>query len=216
MIKKIKATIFEKFLFFFLIILTLSTFSFFFIIKNKCLFIKNYDPNKLVFDNPKDIAILNVPCGNVIIKLEPDISPKAVERFKMLISKGEYDNIAFHRVIKNVLVQAGDLEFGKKNNLNYVYIGSGESGYGTISSDLDSNFAFDKGTVAFVRTEKKNTEDSQFFILLDEAPIYEGEYTPLGKVIYGIDVLKEIKYDEKSEYVLRPDFINTFRMYNKD
>ena len=63
------------------------------------------------------------------------------------------------------------------------------------------------------RTNKKNTEDSQFFVLLQDAPIYEGEYTPVGKVIYGLEVLKKIKYDEKAEYVLRPDFINTFKMY---
>ena len=61
---------------------------------------------------------------------------------------------------------------------------------------------------------EKNTEDSQFFILLEDAPLYEGEYTPIGNVIYGIEVLEKIKYDHKSEYVLRPDFINTFQMYN--
>ena len=114
MIKKIKATISEKLLFFFLIILTIIFFTFFYTIKNKCLFIKNYDPSNLTFDEPENIAILNAPCGNVIIKLYPDISPIAVKRFKMLIDKGEYNNVAFHRVLKNVLVQAGDLEFGKK------------------------------------------------------------------------------------------------------
>ena len=133
----------------------------------------------------------------------------------MLIDKGEYNNVAFHRVLKNVLVQAGDLEFGKKNNLNYAYIGTGKSGYGLIKSELENEFIFKKGTVAFARTEEKNTEDSQFFILLKDAPLYKGEYTPIGKVIYGIEVLAEIKYYEKSEYVLRPDFINTFKMYNK-
>ena len=46
----------------------------------------------------------------------------------------------------------------------------------------------------------------------DYAPLYEGEYTPVGKVIYGLEVLKKIKYMEKTEYVLRPDFINNFKM----
>ena len=73
MIKKIKATISEKLLFFFLIILTIISFTFFYTIKNKCLFIKNYDPSNLTFDEPENIAILNAPCGNVIIKLYPDI-----------------------------------------------------------------------------------------------------------------------------------------------
>jgi len=130
----------------------------------------------------------------------------------MLIRSAEYDNVAFHRVIKNVLVQAGDLEFGKKNNLNYANIGTGKSKYGTINSEFNQDFDFKKGSVALARADENNTEDSQFFILLQDAPLYEGEYTPVGKVIYGLEVLKKIKYMEKTEYVLRPDFINNFKM----
>ena len=100
----------------------------------KCLFIKDYNPKKITFKNPENIVVLNVNCGNIIIKLYPKISPKSVQRFKMLIESGKYDDVAFHRVIKNVLVQSGDLEFGKKDNYNYLYIGSGKSGYGTIKS----------------------------------------------------------------------------------
>ena len=212
MIKKIKASYFEKILLTFVIILVTITIGSFFVIKNKCLFVKNYDPQNLKFEKLENIAVLNAPCGNVIIELYPNVAPNSVDRFKMLINSGEYNDVAFHRVIKNVLVQAGDLEFGKKNNLNYAYIGSGKSGYGTINSELDKPFNFKKGSVALVRKDKKNTEDSQFFILLQDAPLYEGEYTPVGKVIYGLEVLKKIKYANKTEYVLRPDFINNFRM----
>tara|TARA_B100000029_G_scaffold403755_1_gene403625 strand:- start:449 stop:1093 length:645 start_codon:yes stop_codon:yes gene_type:complete len=212
MIKKIKQTKLEKILIVFVIILGIITFGSFVFIKNKCLFIKKHNPEKLKFKNPNNIAVLNAPCGNVIIELYPDIAPNSVKRFKMLIKSGKYNDIAFHRVIKNVLVQAGDLEFGRKNNINYAYVGTGKSGYGTISSELNEDFDFKKGSVALARTEQKNTEDSQFFILLDDAPLFEGEYSPVGKVIYGLNVLKKIKYDDKVEYVLRPDFINTFEM----
>ena len=64
------------------------------------------------------------------------------------------------------------------------------------------------------RAQEYNTEDSQFFIILQDEPLYEGEYTPIGRVIYGIDVLEKIKYLDKSEYVLRPDFINSLRLFN--
>ena len=212
MIKKIKQTISEKVLLIFLILLAIIFFGSLLTMKNKCLFVKNYDPKKINFENPKNIAILNTYCGNVIIEVYPNVSPKSVERFKMLIKSDEYNNVAFHRVIKNVLVQSGDLEFGKKNNLNYAYIGTGKSGYGTIRSELESKFDFKIGTVGLARTDQKNTEDSQFFILLQDAPLFEGEYTPVGKVIYGLEVLKKIKYSEKTEYVLRPDFINYFEM----
>ena len=212
MIKKIKQPISEKILLIFLILLGIGFFGSYGLIKNKCLFVKKYNPQNLVFKEPKNIAILNAPCGNVIIELDPSLAPNSVKRFKILIRSGEYNNVAFHRVIKNVLVQAGDLEYGKKDNLNYSYIGTGKSGYGTIDSELAKPFDFKKGRVALARTNEKNTEDSQFFILLKDAPLFEGEYSPLGKVIYGLDVLKKIKYNDKVEYVLRPDFINSFQM----
>ncbi len=166
MIKKIKASKSEKIIFFFLISLAIFSLSSFFLIKNKCLFVKNYNPEKLSFDKPNNIAILNVECGNVIIELYPNISPNAVERFKTLVRSKAYDDVAFHRVIKDSLVQA----------------------------------------------QKYNTEDSQFFITLKDEPLYESEYTPIGKVIYGIEALEKIKYQNKSEYVLRPDFINSIKM----
>ena len=212
MVKKLKQTISDKLLLVFVIVLTIVFFGSFVSIKNKCLFIKDYDPKKINFEIPENIAVLNAYCGNVVIELYPNVSPKSVDRFKMLIKSGEYNNVAFHRVIKNILVQSGDLEFGKKNNLNYAYIGTGKSGYGTIKSELENKFDFKIGSVGLARTNQKNTEDSQFFILLQDAPLFEGEYTPVGKVIYGLKVLKKIKYSEKTEYVLRPDFINYFEM----
>jgi len=212
MIKKIKVTTAEKIIFYFLILLTIITFSIFFVIKNKCLFIKDHNPEKINFEKPNNIAILNAPCGNVIIELYPDIAPKSVQRFKRLIMSGVYKDIAFHRVIENKLIQAGDLEFGKKGNLDYGKIGTGKSGLGTIKSEIDSNFNYTKGSVGLARTFKNDTEDSQFFIILQNEPLFEGEYTPVGKVLYGLEVLKKIKYQRHSEYILRPDFINSFKM----
>ncbi len=212
MIKKIKASKFEKLIFIFVLSLSIFSFSAFFLIKNKCLFVKNHDPNKIIFDNPKNIAILNVPCGNVIIELYPDVSPVAVKRFKSLVNSKSYDEIAFHRVIKNTLVQAGDLEFGKKGNLDYGKIGTGKSGLGTIKSEIEHPFNFVRGSVALARSQEYDTEDSQFFIILRDEPLYETEYTPIGKVIYGIEAIEKIKHLENSQYVLRPDFINSLRM----
>ena len=213
MIKKIKVTLLEKLILIFLISLGTLVLGFTIVVKNKCLFVKNFNPQKIDFINPENIVILNVECGNVIIELYPKISPYGVERFIRLVNLKSYDEVAFHRVIKNKLVQAGDLEFGKKNKLDYSKIGTGKSGLGTIESEIDLDFNFNKGSVGLVRTLKYDTEDSQFFIILDDEPLFEGEYTPIGKVIYGIKILEKIKYSYRSEYVLRPDFINTIRMY---
>ena len=212
MIKKIKISTSERVILIFLILLAIFTFSSFIILKNKCLFVKNYNPNNIKFKFPQNIAVLNTNCGNVIIELYPNISPNSVKRFKTLIKKGAYNNIAFHRVIENTLVQAGDLEFGKKGSLNYGRIGSGKSGLGTIKSELEEKFEYKRGSVGLARNNEIDTEDSQFFIVLKDMPLFEGEYTPVGKVIYGINVLEKVKFVKKYNIVPRPDFINTFRM----
>ena len=212
MIEKIKASKSEKIIFIFIIVLALFFFGSFFLIKDKCLFVKDYDPYKIKFDKPKNIAVLNVPCGNVIIELYPEISPNGVKRFITLVKSKSYDDVAFHRVIKDKLVQSGDIQFGKKDRIDYGKIGTGKSGLGTINSEVDNPFNFEKGSVALARTQKYNTEDSQFFIVLRDEPLYETEYTPIGKVIYGLKALKKIKYLDKSQYVLRPDYINSIRM----
>ena len=123
-----------------------------------------------------------------------------------------YDGSAFYKVVENTFVQAGDIEFGNVEYLDYSKIGSGKSGLGLLKSELNDVFEFTEGSVGFARSTEFDTEDSEFFITLKEIPIYQGEYTPLGKVKYGLDILKKIKTGNKAIYVLRPDFINTFRL----
>ena len=214
MLKKIKQTKSEKLLLIFLILLAIFSLISFTLIKNKCLFVEKVNLTKLNFSKPENIVILNVPCGNVVIELFPSISPNSVERFKKLVKNKEYDNVAFHRVVENFLVQAGDLEFGRRENLNYTYIGSGRSKYDLIKPETDKPFEFKRGTVAFAKSKNGDAEDSEFLILLADAFLFEGEYTPLGRVINGISALEKIKFNDQSEYVLRPDFINSLKMFS--
>ena len=211
MIKKIKASKSEKILLFFLVSLAIFSFSFFFLIKNKCLFIDSINLEKENFEKRENIVLMEVECGLVVIELYPKISPQAVERFKFLVSKGLYDNSAFYKVIEDTLVQTGDLEYGNINNINYFKVGSGSSGLGNLKSEIDENFNFTEGSVAMARGDNFNSEDSEFFITLKDIPIYKGEYTPIGKVILGLDSLKKIKTGNKSNYVLRPDFIKSLK-----
>ena len=214
MLKKIKQTKSEKLLLIFLILLAIFSLISFTLIKNKCLFVEKVNLTKLNFNKPENIVILNVPCGNVVIELYPSISPNSVERFKKLVKNKEYDNVAFHRVVENFLVQAGDLEFGRKENINYTYIGSGRSKYDLIKPETDKPFEFKRGTVAFAKSKNGDAEDSEFLILLADAFLFEGEYTPLGRVVNGISALEKIKFNDQSEYVLRPDFINSLNMFS--
>ncbi len=216
MIKSIKVSLSEKILLVFLISLAIFVFTFFFLLKNKCLFVEENNLSKLKLKETNNIAVMNLECGNVIIELYPDISPKSVERFKILIEEKMYDGSAFYKVSENTFVQAGDIEYGNIDNLDYSKIGSGKSGLGLLKSELSDDFIFAEGSVGFARTAEFDTEDSEFFITLKEIPIYQGEYTPVGKVIRGLDILTKIKTGNKSIYVLRPDHIKTFRMLNSN
>tara|TARA_B100000609_G_scaffold93263_1_gene74432 strand:- start:1945 stop:2592 length:648 start_codon:yes stop_codon:yes gene_type:complete len=212
MIKKIKPTLSEKILFVFLILLLILSSGSFYVLNNKCLFIKKVDLKNINFKDRQNIVIMEVECGKVLIELDPNISPKTVNRFKKLINKGLYNGSAFYRVIEDTLIQAGDIEFGNISNLNYSKVGTGKSGFGTIKSELNNKFFFNAGSVAFARKDKFDTEDSEFFITLIDIPIYQGEYTPIGKVIAGLDSLRKIKAGNKSTYVLKPDYIKSLKL----
>ena len=160
MIKKIKPSLSEKILFIFLIMLIILTLGSFYILNNKCLFIKKIDLNNIDFKDKKNIAIMEVECGNVLIELNSNISPNAVNRFKELINEGSYNGSAFYRVIENTLIQAGDIEYGNISNLNYSKVGTGKSNLGMIKSELNNSFLFNAGSVAFARKDKFDTEDS--------------------------------------------------------
>ena len=212
MIKKIRASAGEKILFIFLILLAITSFFFYFTIKNKCLFVEKVDLQKIIFPNNENIVVMNVECGEVIIELLPNLSPNSVERFKFFVSNGYYDGSAFYRVIKDTLIQAGDLEYGNVENIDYYRVGSGKSKLGLINSEINNNFEFKAGSIGLVRGDAFNTEDSEFFILLKDIPLFNGEYTPIGNVIYGLDALTKIKSSDKTEYVLRPDFLSNFKL----
>ena len=82
MIKKIKPSLSEKILFVFLILLIILTLGSFYILNNKCLFVKKIDLNNIDYKDKQNIAIMEVECGKVLIELDPKIAPKAVNRFK--------------------------------------------------------------------------------------------------------------------------------------
>jgi hypothetical protein len=68
-------------------VIAFFTFSSFFLLKNKCLFIEEINLDKINFAKPENVVVMNVECGNVIIELYPNLSPQSVKRFKTLIKK---------------------------------------------------------------------------------------------------------------------------------
>ena len=206
--RKLKMTVSEKILLIFLTFILVFFIIFFLRISNKCLLIKSLDEEVLNKYKNEKIIILEAPCGKVAIKLFIKEAPLNTKQILNLIEKQEYDNAFFYRVKKNKLVEFGDLKFGKKNNLDYLRIGTGGSSLKNNISELSSSYSFKRGSVGMVKRGKFDTENSQIFILLDNNASFNGQYTPVGEVIGGIEILDKIKYSNSNiEFVLRPDYI---------
>ena len=138
----------------------------------------------------KDLPIATITVdGYGVIKAElyPEIAPNTVNNFIDLANKGFYDNLKFHRIIKDFMLQGGD----PKGD------GTGGPGY-SIEGEFTSNgFAnslkHTKGVLSMARSQDPNSAGSQFFIMTKEAPHLDGEYAAFGKVISGLDVLDKIE-----------------------
>ena len=120
--------------------------------------------------------------GRVTIELRPEIAPKHVKQLKTLIGKGFYDGLKFHRVMDGFMAQTGD----PKGN------GTGGSSLPNIPAKF-SQSPFRRGTLGMARSSDPNSANSQFFICLGDAPFLNKQYTVVGNVTDGLDVLDRIK-----------------------
>ena len=214
--RKLKITLSEKFLIYFLIIISLFFIIFLIRISNKCLFVNSLDDKILTDYENEKIIILEAPCGKVAIKLFTKKSPLNTKQILNLIKKQEYDNSFFYKVKKNKLIEFGDLKYGKKNNLDYLRIGTGGSFLENNLSELSSDYNFKRGSVGMVKRGNFDTENSQIFILLEDNTSFDEQYTPVGEVIGGIEILDKIKSNNNNiEFVLRPDYIKKLYTYIK-
>ncbi len=131
--------------------------------------------------------------GEVKVELLPDLAPKHVEQIKALAKEGAYDNVVFHRVIPGFMAQTGDVQYGNtEKGFNAQAAGTG----GSTRPDLPAEFSkepFVRGTVGMARAQSPNSANSQFFIMFTEYPSLNGQYTVVGKVTSGMDVVDKIK-----------------------
>lgn len=144
----------------------------------------------------EDFLTIQLKDGPVVIQLMPEIAPKHVAQIKELASKGEYDNVAFHRVIEGFMAQTGDVQFGDmENGFEPGRAGTGSSNLPDIEAEF-SNEPFVRGTVGMARSQDPNSANSQFFIMFAEGGFLNGQYTVVGKVVSGMDAVDKIKRGE--------------------
>ena len=131
--------------------------------------------------------------GPVVVELNDKVAPKHVERIKALATAGEYDNVAFHRVIEGFMAQTGDVQYGDMSaGFQPDAAGTG----GSSQPDLPQEFSdvpFERGTVGMARSQDPNSANSQFFIMFAPGDFLNGQYTVVGKVVSGMESVDKIK-----------------------
>lgn len=147
---------------------------------NKDAIITNNSKHK----NMKNHPIIEMKLNNGIVKIElyPELAPKHVARILTLTKTGFYDKLKFHRVIEDFMVQTGDPQGN----------GTGGSKEPNLPAEFnDMHHA--KGVVSMARSSDINSANSQFFIMLGDAPHLDHQYTAFGKVISGMEFVEKIK-----------------------
>ncbi len=137
------------------------------------------------------IEVGGATSGKVVIDLLPEVAPKHVAQITELARTGAYDNVVFHRVIDGFMAQTGDVEHGKFGS-DLELAGTGKSALPNLPAEF-SNLSFQRGVVGMARSSKPDSANSQFFIMFASADHLNGEYTVVGHVIEGMDVVDSIK-----------------------
>ncbi|WP_245415949.1 MULTISPECIES: peptidylprolyl isomerase [Mesorhizobium] len=150
--------------------------------------------------SPEDTLVLTLKDGDVVIALRPDLAPKNVAQIKELVREGAYDNVAFHRVIDGFMAQTGDVRYGDmKDGYDAANVGTGGSDLADLPAEFTNTAHFVRGTVGMARAQNPNSANSQFFIMFSPAPPLDGQYTIVGEVEKGMDVVDKIKRGSEAD-----------------
>ncbi len=134
----------------------------------------------------ENALIIETTCGNVVVALRSDVAPAHAERLKLLAREHFYDDVPFHRVIDGFMAQTGD---GENHN------GTGGSSHPDLRAEF-SDVPYKRGTVGMARTSNPHSANSQFFIMFGEGSFLNGQYTVVGEVVQGMDVVDKLKRGE--------------------
>ncbi len=149
---------------------------------------------------PDNTMIITLKNGDVTIALRPDLAPKHVAQIKKLVREGAYNDVAFHRVINGFMAQTGDVKFGNmKKGFSPEAVGTGGSDLPDLPAEFSQSEHFKRGTLGMARSQDPNSANSQFFIMFAPAPNLDGQYTIVGNVVSGMELVDKIKKGDEAD-----------------
>jgi peptidylprolyl isomerase len=141
-----------------------------------------------------EIEVSGEASGTITIDLLEDVAPLHAERIATLAREGAYDGVVFHRVIDGFMAQTGDVQFGKTGG-DMGMAGRGGSDLPDLPAEF-SDIPFERGVVGMARAQDPDSANSQFFIMFEEGAFLNGQYTVVGRVTDGMEVVDAIKRGE--------------------
>lgn len=149
---------------------------------------ENSDNNATESTENLPIATIEVESfGTIQAELYPEIAPNTVNNFIALSNSGFYDNLTFHRIIKDFMIQGGDPEGNGTGGPDYSIEGE------FTSNGIANSLKHTEGVLSMARAQDPNSAGSQFFIMTKAAEHLDGDYAAFGKVISGMDVVHKIE-----------------------
>ena len=146
--------------------------------------------------DPENTILMELKSGTVTIQLMPDVAPKHVDRMKELARSGQYDNVAFHRVIEGFMAQTGDVQHGDmEDGFNLRMAGTGGSDLPNVPAEF-SKVPHARGSLGAARSANPDSANSQFFINFKDNDFLNGQYTVYGQVIAGMEHVDAITRGE--------------------
>ena len=139
-----------------------------------------------------EIDIAGEANGTVVIDLFEDVAPNHVAQVTALAEEGAYDGVVFHRVIEGFMAQTGDVQHGRIDG-DRSRVGTGGSDKPDIDAEFSTDLSFTRGVVGMARSQNPNSANSQFYIMFQDGPFLDGQYTIIGEVTAGMDVVDQIK-----------------------
>ncbi|MGH1356084.1 MAG: peptidylprolyl isomerase [Thalassovita sp.] len=132
--------------------------------------------------------------GTVVIDLFEDLAPGHAAQISALAAEGAYDGVVFHRVIDGFMAQTGDVKFGKLG-ADMRRAGMGGSDRPNLKAEF-SQQPFERGIVGMARSSDPDSANSQFFIMFAPGHFLNGQYTVIGQVTEGMEIVDQIKRGE--------------------
>ncbi|MDO6589698.1 peptidylprolyl isomerase [Loktanella sp. D2R18] len=159
-----------------------------------------------------EIDVAGEANGTIVIDLFEETAPLHAAQITAIAESGQYDGVVFHRVIDGFMAQTGDVQNGLLGS-DLSMAGTGGSEFADIPAEFTEQ-PFERGIVGMARAQNPNSANSQFFIMFEPGYFLNGQYTVVGEVVEGMEIVDAIKRGagQNGAVIGQPDVMQAVRV----